>query len=302
MNNFDEKCDNDGRKVMGKKIRLAVFGQKRWSREGGVEIVVKELCTRMVQQGCQVTRLKEARLNELEQFENFSFVKGNLADKSVIEAIFEQYKPEIVVNLGAQAGVRYSITNPDAYVEANLIGFYNILEACRHSYDEGHTPVEHLVYASSSSVYGSNKKVPYSTDHVFNGQGEGPWDPDCKDYAPLNVYGQTKLEGELAVSRILEKYFIVCIAWVFGLNGKNFIKTMLSVGKTHDSVRVVNDQIGTPTYTYDLARLLIDMNETEEYGYYHATNEGGYISWYDFTILEVRARKDICWRMARSLI
>ena len=109
-------------------------------------------------------RLKEARLNELEQFENFSFVKGNLADKSVIESIFEQYKPEIVVNLGAQAGVRYSITNPDAYVEANLIGFYNILEACRHSYDEGHTPVEHLVYASSSSVYGSNKKVPYSTD------------------------------------------------------------------------------------------------------------------------------------------
>ena len=91
-------------------------------------------------------RLKEARLNELEQFENFSFVKGNLADKSVIEAIFEQYKPEIVVNLGAQAGVRYSITNPDAYVEANLIGFYNILEACRHSYDDGHTPVEHLVY------------------------------------------------------------------------------------------------------------------------------------------------------------
>ena len=109
-------------------------------------------------------RLKEARLNELEQFENFSFVKGNLADKAVIESIFEQYKPEIVVNLGAQAGVRYSITNPDAYVEANLIGFYNILEACRHSYDEGHTPVEHLIYASSSSVYGSNKKVPYSTD------------------------------------------------------------------------------------------------------------------------------------------
>ena len=105
-------------------------------------------------------RLKEARLNELEQFENFSFVKGNLADKSVIEAIFEQYKPEIVVNLGAQAGVRYSITNPDAYVEANLIGFYNILEACRHSYDEGHTPVEHLVYASSSSVYLEDMKIP----------------------------------------------------------------------------------------------------------------------------------------------
>ena len=106
---------------------------------------------------------------------------------------------------------------------------------------------------------------------------------DCKDYKPLNVYGQTKLEGELAVSQTLEKYFIVRIAWVFGLNGKNFIKTMLNVGKTHDTVRVVNDQIGTPTYTYDLARLLVDMNETEKYGYYHATNEGGYISWYDFT-------------------
>ena len=127
-------------------------------------------------------------------------------------------------------------------------------------------------------------KMTYiSTDYVFDGQGTEPWQPDCKDYKPLNVYGQTKLEGELAVSQTLEKYFIVRIAWVFGLNGKNFIKTMLNVGKTHDTVRVVNDQIGTPTYTYDLARLLVDMNETEKYGYYHATNEGGYISWYDFT-------------------
>lgn len=99
---------------------------------------------------------------------------------------------------------------------------------------------------------------------------------------PLNVYGQSKLDGELAVSSILEKYFIVRIAWVFGLNGKNFIKTMINVAKTHDTVRVVNDQIGTPTYTLDLARLLVDMVETEKYGYYHATNEVGYISWYDF--------------------
>ena len=128
-------------------------------------------------------RLKEARLKELERFENFSFVKGNLADKAVIKSIFEQYKPEIVVNLGAQAGVRYSITNPDAYVEANLIGFYNILEACRHSYDEGHTPVEHLVYASSSSVYGSNKKVPYSTDDKVDN--------------PVSLYAATKKSNEL---------------------------------------------------------------------------------------------------------
>ena len=133
-------------------------------------------------------RLKEARLNELEQFDNFSFVKGNLADKAVIESIFEQYKPEIVVNLGAQAGVRYSITNPDAYVEANLIGFYNILEACRHSYDEGHTPVEHLVYASSSSVYGSNKKVPYSTDDKVDN--------------PVSLYAATKKSNELMAHKL----------------------------------------------------------------------------------------------------
>lgn len=127
------------------------------------------------------------------------------------------------------------------------------------------------------------KMVYISTDYVFNGQGTAPWQPDCKDYQPLNVYGKTKLEGELAVANTLQKYFIVRIAWVFGKNGKNFIKTMLRVGKTHDEVRVVNDQIGTPTYTYDLARLLVDMIETDKYGYYHATNEGGYISWADFT-------------------
>ncbi|MBQ3892430.1 MAG: dTDP-4-dehydrorhamnose reductase [Mailhella sp.] len=128
------------------------------------------------------------------------------------------------------------------------------------------------------------KMVYLSTDYVFDGQGSEPWQPDDKNYAPLNVYGQTKLEGEMAVADTLDKYFIVRIAWVFGLNGKNFIKTMLRVGKTHDTVRVVNDQIGTPTYTKDLAVLLVDMIGTEKYGYYHATNEGGYVSWYDFTV------------------
>ncbi len=130
--------------------------------------------------------------------------------------------------------------------------------------------------------------VYLSTDYVFDGQGTRPWEPDCPDYCPLNVYGQSKLDGELAVRESLDKYFIVRIAWVFGLNGKNFIKTMLQVGKTHDTVRVVNDQIGTPTYTLDLARLLVDMTETDRYGTYHATNAecepGGYISWYDFTV------------------
>ena len=126
------------------------------------------------------------------------------------------------------------------------------------------------------------KMLYISTDYVFDGQGETPWEPDCKAYAPLNVYGQSKLDGELAVANTLEKYFIVRIAWVFGRNGNNFIKTMLNIGKKYDTLRVVNDQIGTPTYTLDLSRLLVDMAETEKYGYYHATNEGGYISWYDF--------------------
>ena len=127
------------------------------------------------------------------------------------------------------------------------------------------------------------KMIYISTDYVFNGQGERSWQPDDKDYAPLNYYGETKLGGELAVANTLEKYFIVRIAWVFGQNGKNFVDTMLRVGREHKEVKVVNDQIGTPTYCPDLARLLVDMLETEKYGYYHATNEGGYISWADFT-------------------
>ena len=176
-------------------------------------------------------RLKEARLNELEQFDNFSFVKGNLADKAVIESIFEQYKPEIVVNLGAQAGVRYSITNPDAYVEANLIGFYNILEACRHSYDEGHTPVEHLVYASSSSVYGSNKKVPYSTDDKVDN--------------PVSLYAATKKSNELMAHPFIAVGKITLLQGDPG-DGKstmmmNLIAELSKGGKTPDG-----KPIGTP--------------------------------------------------------
>ena len=128
------------------------------------------------------------------------------------------------------------------------------------------------------------KMLYLSTDYVFDGTGERPWEPDDKCFRPLNVYGQSKLDGERAVTSLLEKFFIVRIAWVFGLSGKNFIRTMIDVGKTHDAVRVVDDQIGTPTYTFDLARLLADMIETDKYGYYHATNEGGYISWYDFCV------------------
>ena len=195
---------------------------------------------------------------------NAPYVALDITDKDAVEKVITAVNPDAVIHCAAWTAV--DMAEDDDKVEkvraVNACGTQNIASACKKL----------------------NCKMTYiSTDYVFDGQGTEPWLPDCKDYKPLNVYGRTKLEGELAVSQTLEKYFIVRIAWVFGLNGKNFIKTMLNVGKTHDTVRVVDDQIGTPTYTYDLARLLIDMNETEKYGYYHATNEGGYISWYDFT-------------------
>lgn len=192
------------------------------------------------------------------------YISLDITDREAVTSTIMKVKPDAVIHCAAWTAV--DMAEDDANVAKvhaiNADGTQNIADVCKTT----------------------NCKMTYiSTDYVFDGQGSEPWKPDCKDYKPLNVYGKTKLEGELAVSRTLEKYFIIRIAWVFGLNGKNFIKTMLNVGKTHESVRVVNDQIGTPTYTYDLARLLIDMNETEKYGYYHATNEGGYISWYDFT-------------------
>ncbi len=195
---------------------------------------------------------------------NAEYRSLDITDASAVETVLTEVKPDAVIHCAAWTAVDLAEDDDKvAKVRAiNAGGTQNIANVCKKL----------------------DCKMTYiSTDYVFDGQGTEPWQPDCKDYKPLNVYGQTKLEGELAVSGTLEKYFIVRIAWVFGLNGKNFIKTMINVGKTHDTVRVVNDQIGTPTYTLDLARLLVDMNETEKYGYYHATNEGGYISWYDFT-------------------
>jgi len=192
------------------------------------------------------------------------YIPLDIADADAVERVVTAVNPDAVIHCAAWTAVDLAenAENQEKVRAINAGGTQNIANVCKKL----------------------NCKMTYiSTDYVFDGQGTTPWKPDCKDYKPLNVYGQTKLEGELAVSRTLDKYFIVRIAWVFGLNGKNFIKTMLNVGKTHDTVRVVNDQIGTPTYTLDLARLLIDMNETDKYGYYHATNEGGYISWYDFT-------------------
>ena len=194
---------------------------------------------------------------------DFEHVILDITDAARVKEVVSEVKPDAIIHCAAWTNVdgAEEPENLKAVRKVNVEGTRNLAEACKE--------------VDAKFMY-------ISTDYVFNGEGSEPWQPDDKNYAPINVYGQSKLDGELEVSRILNKYFIVRIAWVFGQNGKNFIKTMIEVGKTHSVVRVVNDQIGTPTYTIDLARLLVDMIESDKYGYYHATNEGGYISWADF--------------------
>ena len=191
------------------------------------------------------------------------YIQLNITDQNEVMRTIRELHPDAVIHCSAWTAVDAAEDeeNRESVFALNAEGPKNIAVACRAV---------------------SAKLVYLSTDYVFNGQGENPWKPDEKDFAPLNYYGETKLAGEKNIAETMDQYFIVRIAWVFGLNGKNFVKTMINVGKTHDTVRVVNDQIGTPTYTKDLSRLLVDMIETKKYGYYHATNEGGYISWYDF--------------------
>lgn len=193
----------------------------------------------------------------------YEYEQLDITDKNAVELLLTEVQPDAVIHCAAWTAVDAAeyVANQAKVFAINADGTKYIAEACKKI---------------------DCKMMYISTDYVFDGQGTGPWQPDCKDYAPLNIYGKSKLQGELAVANTLSKYFIVRIAWVFGLNGNNFIKTMLDVGKKFDTLRVVTDQIGTPTYTFDLARLLVDMIKTEKYGYYHATNEGGYISWYDF--------------------
>ena len=196
--------------------------------------------------------------------QDIEYKKLDITDKSAVEQVITAVRPDVVVHCAAWTAVDAAEDeeNIPKVRAINVDGTRNIAEVCKAL---------------------DCKMIYISTDYVFDGRGEEAWKPDCKDYAPQNVYGQSKLDGELAVAETLEKYFIVRIAWVFGKNGNNFVKTMLNVGKKHPEVCAVNDQIGTPTYTPHLARLLADMAETDKYGYYHATNEGGYISWYDFT-------------------
>ena len=191
------------------------------------------------------------------------YAQLDITDREAVHALIRAYKPDAVVHCAAWTNVdgAEDPANQDKVYAVNALGTRNIAEAAEA--------------AGAKMLY-------LSTDYVFSGEGTEPWDPDCTKYRPLNYYGKTKLEGEKAVRDLVSRFFIVRIAWVFGVNGSNFVKTMLRLGQTHDTLRVVNDQIGTPTFTYDLARLLVDMIETTEYGYYHATNEGGYISWYTF--------------------
>lgn len=189
----------------------------------------------------------------------------DITNESQVQSVFEEIRPDGVIHCAAWTAVddAEDEDKQELVWNINAQGTKLIAECCKQ-YD--------------------SKMLYLSTDYVFDGTGETPWDPDCQEYDPLNVYGKSKLAGEQAVAQILDKYFIVRIAWVFGVNGGNFIKTMLRVGENHDTLTVVDDQIGTPTYTFDLARLLVDMIDSEKYGYYHATNEGGYISWYDFAV------------------
>ena len=185
----------------------------------------------------------------------------DITDKEACDRVITEANVDAVIHCAAYTAVDAAEDNVDVCMKVNAGGTRNIAEVCKKL---------------------GIKMMYISTDYVFDGQGTRPWEPDDERH-PLNVYGQSKYEGELAVEELVEKFFTVRIAWVFGTNGKNFIRTMLNVAKTHDKLTVVSDQIGTPTYTFDLARLLVDMIETDKYGYYHATNEGGYISWYDFT-------------------
>lgn len=219
--------------------------------------VVKEAISRGYE--CVGTDIAECSVNP-----DAEYISLDITDKDAVMSVVAQVRPDVVVHCAAWTAVDAAEDeeNRNTVKAVNVDGTENIALACKAV---------------------DCKMIYISTDYVFNGNGTEPWKADCEDYEPLSVYGRTKLQGEKAVSAALSKYFIVRIAWVFGINGKNFVKTMLTIGEKYDRVRVVNDQIGTPTYTPDLARLLIDMSETEKYGCYHATNEGGFISWYDFT-------------------
>lgn len=186
----------------------------------------------------------------------------DISDRESVDQFITAVQPDAVIHCAAWTDVDLAEEFPEPCRRANATGTANVASVCAKL---------------------DCKLLYLSTDYVFGGGGEQPWKPDCCDFAPCNVYAQTKLEGEQAIRAAgVEKFFIVRIVWAFGENGKNFVKHMLDAARTAHTIRVVSDQVGTPTYTVDLARLLIDMIETDKYGYYHATNEGPYVSWYEY--------------------
>ena len=231
----------------------------------GYAVVAEALKRKNEVIGSDIVSEAECDIDNKDNAGRQKYIQLDITEKDKVISVIKREKPDIIIHCAAWTAVDAAEAkeNQEKVNAINHLGTLYIAEAARDI----------------------DAKVVYiSTDYVFSGQGERPWKPDDKCYSPLNIYGKSKLDGELVVSKILKKYFILRIAWVFGLEGKNFIETMITVGKKYDTVRVVNDQIGTPTYTVDLARLIIDMIETEKYGYYHVTNEGGYISWYDFCV------------------
>ncbi len=229
--------------------------------------VVLELTRRgIIAIGTDILDKENLRLyNETSPANKTEYIKIDITNEQAVLTAITTVRPDAIVHCSAWTNVdgAEDQENREIVYKINYDGTRYIAKACQNV---------------------GAKMVYISTDYVFSGDGEDPRKPDDKDYSPLNVYGDSKLKGELAVSSILDKYFIVRTAWVFGENNNNFVKTMLQVGKKFDTLTVVNDQIGTPTFTYDLARLLADMILTDKYGYYHATNDGGYISWYDFAV------------------
>ena len=215
----------------------------------------KSSCCSVAQKACSI--VFTSRFSFPVEIKPSGFRSGT--DRTACETVISQEKPDAVIHCAAYTAVDAAEDNLELCRKINAEGTRNIARVCKAM---------------------DIKMMYISTDYVFNGGGERPWEPD-DHREPLNVYGLTKYEGEIAVEQNVQKYFIVRIAWVFGVNGKNFIKTMLRLGKEKGAVSVVNDQIGSPTYTYDLARLLVDMIQTDKYGRYHATNEG-LCSWYEF--------------------
>lgn len=204
--------------------------------------------------GCDILEKEEIKLN-------IPYYQLDITDSVKVNKLINELKPDGIIHCAAWTKVDDGEDNKEIVDKINHLGTKNIALACKDI---------------------DAKMIYISTDYVFDGKGDAAFKADDKKFGPLSIYGQSKLAGENEVSSILDKYFIVRIAWAFGLNGNNFVKTMLNLSKTKKEIRVVDDQIGTPTYTYDLAPLLIDMLESDKYGYYHATNSGGYISWYEF--------------------